>query len=32
LVIEDEVKPTVKNLRIVKPKKTLIIVEDDETA
>jgi hypothetical protein len=31
-VIEIEVKPTVKNLRVVKPKKKLVIVEDDETA
>ena len=31
-VIEIEVKPKVKKLRIVKPKKKLLIVEDDETA
>jgi hypothetical protein len=31
-VIEIEVKPKVKKLRIVKPKKNLVIVEDDETA
>ena len=30
-VIEIEVKPKVKKLRIVKPKKNLVIVEDDET-
>ena len=29
--IEIEVKPKVKKLRIVKPKKKLLIVEDDET-
>ena len=31
-VIEIKVKPKVKKLRIVKPKKNLLIVEDDETA
>jgi hypothetical protein len=31
-VIEIEVKPKVKKLRIVKPKKKLLIVEEDETA
>jgi hypothetical protein len=31
-VIEIEVKPKVKKLRIVKPKKKLIIVEEEETA
>lgn len=31
-VIEIEVKPKVKKLRIVKPKKNLVIVEYDETA
>ena len=31
-VIEIEVKPKVKKLRIVKPKKTLLIVEEEETA
>jgi hypothetical protein len=31
-VIEIEVKPKVKKLRIVKPKKKLIIIEEDETA
>ena len=31
-VIEIEVKPNVKKLRIVKPKNKFIIVEDDETA
>ena len=31
-VIEIEVKPKVKKLRIVKPKKKLLIVEEEETA
>jgi hypothetical protein len=31
-VVVEEVKPKVKKLRIVKPKKKLLIVEDDETA
>ena len=31
-VIEIEVKPKVKTLRIVKPKKKLLIVEEEETA
>lgn len=31
-VIEIEVKPTAKKLRIVKPKKELLIVEEEETA
>jgi len=30
-VIEIEVKPKVKKLRTVKPKKKLIIVEEEET-
>ena len=32
VVVVEEVKPKVKKLRIVKPKKKLIIVENDETA
>jgi len=32
VVVVEEVKPKVKKLRIVKPKKKLLIVEDDETA
>ena len=31
-VIEIEVKPKVKKTRIVKPKKKLLIVEEEETA
>jgi hypothetical protein len=31
-VIEIEVNPKVKKLRIVKPKKKLLIVEEEETA
>ena len=31
-VIEIEVKPKVKKLRIVKPKKKLLIIEEEETA
>ena len=31
-VIENEVKSKVKKLRIVKPKKKLLIVEEEETA
>ena len=30
--IEIEVKPTVKKLKIVKPKKNLLFVEEEETA